>query len=173
MNGRIFLAIFFSLTGFIIAHPHVEPPVDASQAERNALRNAKKVTITEGLPHPAKEPHLFPTEEKRRDTRKIAEFPFYKPDIKPDAARAARLKALLSDPKSFLEWKQKRCGGFHPDWSINWKSGRKSVNALVCFGCKDIMIVTADQQLRYGISPGAFKKLQAELLPLQSKRPRK
>ncbi|WP_193211719.1 hypothetical protein [Luteolibacter marinus] len=153
------------------AHPHEEPPVEASQEERAAITGSKVLTVSEGLPHPAKEPHLYPAEEKRRDTRKLADFPFYKPDLKPDAGRVDRLRKLLADPGSYLEWKQKRCGGFHPDWSVNWRAGRKEIHALICFGCQDIIIAGPDQQLRYGLSPAAFKQLQSELIPLRSKRP--
>jgi hypothetical protein len=33
------------------------------------------------------------------------------------------------------------------------------------------MILSPDQQLRYNLTPAAFKKLQAELVPLHAKRP--
>lgn len=168
---RILSIALLSLTALASAHPHEEPPVEVSRAERAAILGSKSLTLSEGLPHPAKEPHLFPAEEKRRDTREIAGFPFYKPDIKPDPGRLDRLRRLLASPASFAEWKQKRCGGFHPDWSVNWRSGRDNIHALICFGCQDIIILGPDQQLRYGLTAAAFKQLKSDLVPLRSKRP--
>ena len=168
---RILSIALLSLTALASAHPHEEPPVEASKAERAAILGSKSLTLSEGLPHPAKEPHLYPAEEKRRDTRRIADFPFYKPDLKPDAVRTERLRELLSSSASFAEWKQKRCGGFHPDWCVSWRSGRKDIHALICFGCQDIIIVSPDQQLRYGLTAAAFKQLKSDLIPLRSKRP--
>jgi hypothetical protein len=159
------------LTAGADAHPHVEPPVEESKAERDALLTSKTLTLSEGLPHPAKEAAAFAREEKRRDTLTLADFKFYKPELKPDPARDQRLRQIISDPASLAMWTQKRCGGFHPDWSVNWRSGRKDIHALVCFGCKELMILSPEQQLRYNLTPAAFKKLQAELVPLRAKRP--
>ena len=155
------------------AHPHVEPPVEESKAERDALLTSKTLTLSEGLPHLAKEAAAFAREEKRRDTQPLADFKFYTPDVKPDPARDQRLRQILADPASLAMWTQKRCGGFHPDWSFNWRSGRKDIHALVCFGCKELMILSPEQQLRYNLTPAAFKKLQAELVPLRAKHPGK
>ncbi len=162
-----------SLSVLAGAHPHVEPPVEESKAERDALLTSKTLTLSEGLPHPAKEAAAFAREEKRRDTLTLADFKFYKPDLKPDPARDQRLRQIIASPASLAMWTQKRCGGFHPDWSVNWRSGRKDIHALVCFGCKELMILSPEQQLRYNITPAAFKKLQAELVPLHAKRPGK
>jgi hypothetical protein len=159
------------LTAGAEVHPTVEPPVEESKAERDALLTSKTLTLSEGLPHPAKEAAAFAREETRRDTLTLADFKFYKPELKPDPARDQRLRQIISDPASLAMWTQKRCGGFHPDWSVNWRSGRKDIHALVCFGCKELMILSPEQQLRYNLTPAAFKNLQAELVPLRAKRP--
>jgi hypothetical protein len=155
------------------AHPHVEPPVEESQAERDALASSKTLTLSEGLPHPAKEASVFTKEAQRRDTMTLADFKFYKPELKPAPDLDQRLRKLLADPSSYAMWSQKRCGGFHPDWAAHWRSGRKEIHALICFGCKEVMILSEDQQLRYNLTPTAFTKLQAELNPLRAKRPGK
>ena len=155
------------------AHPHVEPPVEESKAERDALLTSKTLTLSEGLPHPAKEAAAFAREEKRRDTLSLADFKFYKPDLKPDPARDQRLRQIISDPPSLAMWTHKRCGAFHPYGPVTARSGRKDIHALVCFGCKELMILSPEHQLRYNLTPAAFKKLQAELVPLHAKRPGK
>lgn len=159
------------LTAGAGAHPHVEPPVEESKAERDALLTSKTLTLSEGLPHPAKEGAAFAREEKRRDTKTLADFKFYKPDLNPDPARVERLRKLLADPAHFAKWSHRRRGGFVPDWSVNWRSGREDIHALVSFGCQEIIFISPDQQLRYDLTPAAFKKLQAELIPLHTKRP--
>ena len=163
--------VSLSVTAGVGAHPHVEPPVAESKAERDALLASKTLTLSEGLPHPAKEAAAFATEQKRRDRRTLADFQFYTPELQPDPARDQRLRKLLADPAHFAKWSHRRRGGFIPDWSVNWRSGRQDLHALVSFGCQEIIFISPDQQLRYDLTPAAFKKLQAELAPLRTKRP--
>ena len=159
------------LTAGAGAHPHVEAPVSESKADRDALLASKTLTLSEGLPHPAKEAALFAREEKRRDTTSVADFRFYKPELKPDAAQDQRLRRLLADPAHLAEWSHRRRGGFVPDWCLSWRSGRQDLHALVSFGCQEVIFISPDQQLRYDLTPAAFKQLHAELAPLRVKRP--
>ncbi len=170
MRSLVSIALV-SLSVLAGAHPHVEPPVEESKAERDALLTSKTLTLSEGLPHPAKEAAAFTTEQKRRDQRALADFKFYTPDLKPDPARVERLRKLLADSGNFVKWTHRRRGGFVPDWSVNWRAGRKDIHALVSFGCQEVIFISPDQQLRYDITPAAFKKLHAELAPLRTKRP--
>lgn len=159
------------LTAGAGAHPHVEPPVSESKPERDALLTSKSLTLSEGLPHPAKEAALFAAETKRRDVRSIADFRFYKPELKPDAGKDQRLRKLLAEPSHLAKWSHRRRGGFVPDWCVSWRSGKDEVHALVSFGCQEVIFVSPEQQLRYDLTASAFKNLHAELAPLRAKRP--
>ena len=165
--------VSLSVTAGAGAHPHVEPPVAESKAERDALLTCKTLTLSEGLPHPAKEAAAFAREEKRRDTLTLADFKFYTPELKPDPARIERLRKLLADPAHISQWTHRRRGGFVPDWSVNWRAGRQDIHALISFGCQEVIFISHDQQLRYDLTAAAFKKLQAELVPLRVKHPGK
>jgi hypothetical protein len=168
---RLVSIALVSLSVLAGAHPHIEPPVEESKAERDALLASKTLTLSEGLPHPAKEAADFARDQKRRDTKTLADFKFYTPDLKPDPERTLRLRKLLSEPANLAKWTHRRRGGFIPDWCVTWRSGRQDLHALVSFGCQEIIFISPDQQLRYDLTSAAFKKLQTELAPLRSKRP--
>jgi hypothetical protein len=158
--------------GSLDAHPHVEPPVEESAATRQTLGQAGKITLSEGLPHPGKETAAFRTESARRDTYRLADFTFYKPAIKPGPNVTSKLKDLLASPSGLSEWKEKRCGGFNPDWAVSWSTGfRKKDHALICFGCRQVIYLTPDAQLRYDLNPKSFNRLKDILATLRRKRP--
>ncbi|MEP4078042.1 hypothetical protein [Haloferula sp.] len=166
------LSIFFVTTLTLLAHPHEDLPVEHSEEARKALAKAKTFTLYEGLPHPAKETEIFTTEADRKDTKQITGFFFYKPGLKVDPATTEKLRQVIADSDSLTEWEEKRCGGFHPDWSLTWRRGWSKDHALICFSCEDIIYISGDYQLRYTLTPAANKKLKALLNPFQSKRPK-
>ena len=166
------LSIFFIFTLTSFAHPHEDLPVDASEEARLALAKAKKFDLSEGLPHPAKETPLFSAEAQRKDTQQITGFFFYKPDQKLDPATTENLKKIIADSNNLTEWKEhKTCGGFHPDWSLNWRRGWSKDRALICFSCEEIIYISGDYQLRYNLTPAATKQLKSLLNPFKAKRP--
>ncbi|MFC7339438.1 hypothetical protein ACFQY0_19755 [Haloferula chungangensis] len=166
------LSILLLTTLTLFAHPHEDLPVDASEEARLALAKAKKFGLSEGLPHPAKETERFSAEAQRRDTQQITGFFFYKPDQKLDPATTDKLRQIIADSDNLTEWKEhKTCGGFHPDWSLNWRRGWSKDHALICFSCDEIIYISGDFQLRYNLTPAASKQLKTLLNPFQSKRP--
>lgn len=167
------LSILFITSLNLLAHPHEDLPVEASQEARDALAKAKSFTLSEGLPHPSTETEIFTIEAGRRDTQKIEGFFFYKPDLKPDPATANKIRQIITNPANITEWEQKRCAGFHPDWSLTWRKGWSKQRALVCFGCSELIFIAGDTQLRYNLTPAALKQLKPLLTPFQTKRPAK
>jgi hypothetical protein len=156
----------------LFAHPHEDLPVDASEEARQALAKAKTFTLAEGLPHPAKETNLFTTQAQRKDTQQITGFFFYKPDQKIDPATTDKLRQIIANSDNLTEWKEhKTCGGFHPDWSLNWRRGWSKDRALICFSCEEIIYISGDYQLRYNLTATATKQLKSLLNPFKAKRP--
>jgi hypothetical protein len=155
----------------LLAHPHEELPVDASQKTRDALSHAKKITLSEGLPHPARETERFTAEVQRKDTRQIAGFPFYKPELKSDPATTDKLRRLITNPANLTAWTEKTGSGFHPDWSINWRRGWSREMALIALGGGEVIFISGDHQLRYHLTHSATKELKILLDPLKTKRP--
>lgn len=166
------LSILLTSTLTLFAHPHEDLPVETSEEARIALARARKFTLAEGLPHPAKETELFTTEARRKDTRQITGFFFYKPDQRADPTTTDKLRTLIANSDNLTEWKEKkRCGGFHPDWSISWRRGWSKDHALICFSCEEIIYISGDYQLRYNLTPAASKELKSLLEPFHTKRP--
>ena len=156
----------------LFAHPHEDLPVDASEEARQALAKAKTFTLAEGLPHPSKESDLFTTQAQRKDTQQITGFFFYKPDQKIDPGTTDKLRQIIANSDNLTEWKEhKTCGGFHPDWSLNWRRGWSKDRALICFSCEEIIYISGDYQLRYNLTPTAAKQLKSLLNPFKAKRP--
>ncbi|MEM1084870.1 MAG: hypothetical protein AAGI48_12230 [Verrucomicrobiota bacterium] len=167
------LTIAALCTGSLLAHPHEEPSVEESKAVRESLAAAKKLVLYEGLPHPAKEAALFKTEASDKASITLADFHFYRKPLKTSPEITTQLKQALASPANLSEWKEKRCGGFHPDWSVSWRSGfRKKNHILICFGCQQVIYLTHDSQLRYDLKSKPFKELKELLTPLHRNRPK-
>ncbi len=92
---------------------------EASSKIRKALEEAEAsmVTVHEGLPHQMFESDLLDAESKRKDTEKIGSFRFYTPAVA--ATSPDVLKHLLSSSDSIQVFVgEKKCGGFHPDYTV-------------------------------------------------------
>src|SRR5262245_6972052 len=97
------------------------------------IAKADKVILYEGLPHQEYEGEELEKERKSKKTISFNGFPFYSEPLDLKAADAKKLTNLYCDPSSFRAWKgYKRCGGFHPDYCIEWRKGKETCRALVC-----------------------------------------
>lgn len=120
------------------------------------LPSGTALSLYEGLPHQRFEKELL---EKERAKKLIVEFqfdysvmpgytpgptayPFYKTplQLKPDDAH--QIRDLLANRSTYNEHTGgKACGGFHPDYAIEWSEGGKTLRALLCFGCSEIILL--------------------------------
>ena len=102
------------------------------------IGKSPSVVIYEGLPHQRKEKELLARELKDKKTVKLHEFPFYAGGIQVRKEDAAKLSALCADLKTFDRYSgAKFCGGFHPDWCVEFKNGPEVYRVLICFGCRE------------------------------------
>jgi hypothetical protein len=138
-----------------------------------AIQKAKTVTVYEGLPHQLDERDLLAKELKDKKTVKRHGFPFYAEAITPKEGVAKELIALCGDQKSFLRYRRlKKCGGFHPDWLVEFDDGAQKVSVLVCFGCGEARLYGPKNDAFSDLGAGA-KKLTETLAALQKNRPKK
>ena len=126
-----------SLVALLCLSPAVLPEVkregeDPAAFKKNlealvaALEKAEKVTVYEGLPHQMSEKGLLEKELKDKKTVKHHGFPFYAGAISPKEEVAKELTALCGDEKTFRLYRgEKKCGGFHPDWLVEFGEERK------------------------------------------------
>ena len=134
--------------------------------ETTTLKQADRLVLYEGLPHQMYEHQALEAEKKAKPTVTLHGFPFYREtlELKPDDGE--RLKALLGDPASFEPYSgEKRCGGFHPDYAVEWSAGGQTYQALICFGCWEIKIYGPKGETIYDIRNAARDRLKSLLEP--------
>ena len=159
------------LAGSLSAEQAAPATVEASGKIRKALAEATTVSVYEGLPHQMFERDLLASESKRDDTEKIGSYRFYTPAVA--AANPGMLKRILSSSETVqIFGGEKACGGFHPDYAVQWADGDGSrFFALICFGCHEIIYSDGKNQYRYDFENEPFEKLKKELAPYAKKRP--
>ncbi len=135
-------------------------------------RDAETITLYEGLPHQGYESKTLEA-EKKKPTIEFLKYPFYKTPLKMEKGDAAILSAILSDPNSFVKWSgEKKCGGFHPDYAIEWGNEPETSVTLICFGCGEVKTIHQNEESRFDISSKAEHSLASLLKKYRVKRPK-
>jgi hypothetical protein len=138
-----------------------------------AVRRANGVVLYEGLPHQLFEKRLL--EEERR-TKAVVEwggYPFYQEPLALSARDAQRLAEVLGDPAAYQPWKgEKLCGGFHPDYAVEWHVGARRYRALICLGCGEFMLSGGWGWSRFEMDRAAGEALVEFLPGYRKNRPR-
>jgi hypothetical protein len=129
-----------------------------------AAGKAKEVILFEGFPHPVFEPKLFKKEKETRNQFRYQGFLFYqsRPRVRDNDGDA--LRKVLAEPKNFAAWRgEKKCGGFHPDYMVQWKVGDDVYRVQICFGCSEIKAFGPKGAVRLDMTAEAKKSLEATL----------
>jgi hypothetical protein len=136
-----------------------------------AIRKADRVVLYEGLPH-----HLYPDllkkELQEKQTIEYHGFPFYTDllDVREDDAN--RLVELSGNPESVQQMEGvKACGGFHPDYMIEYHVGEEVYRVLVCFGCHEVKVYGPRAELHGDMSDEASETFRAVLVAYHRNRP--
>lgn len=160
------------LHGSLSANEPAPASEEASSKIRRAITAAASVNAYEGLPHQMFERDLLATESKRKDSEKIGSYRFYTPAVA--AKNPEVLKRILASSDTIQVFRgEKLCGGFHPDYAVQWSDEDGSrFYALICFGCHEIIYSDGKNEYRYEFEDEPFKKLQKELAPYAKKRPK-
>lgn len=97
---------------------------------------------------------------------------FYLPPIVPTAADAAALREHVLREAAFKKWRGvKFCGGYHPDWVIQWTSKDGEAHELhLCFGCHEAKIYGPGYQLYCDVPDETFEALHTILKRYHVKR---
>ncbi len=146
--------------------------VNAGDRVASEIRNAECVVLFEGLPHQGWERELLEKELRTMQTVQFHGFPFYSQPLPLTKVDAKRLTDLYCDPKTFHPWRgQKKCGGFHPDYCIEWHVGEQVYQCLLCFGCDEAKVFGPGVELYYDINRSPFEELKLVLKPYRKNRP--
>jgi hypothetical protein len=172
MIRTISLLAYVLLVGSLSAEQSAPASEEASSKIRRAIAEATIVNVYEGLPHQMFEYDLLAAESKRKDTEKIGSYRFYIPAVA--AANPEVLKRVLSSSDTIQVFGgEKACGGFHPDYTVQWTSEDGSrFFAQICFGCHEIIYSDGKNEYRYDMMDESLEKLKKELKPYAKKRPK-
>jgi hypothetical protein len=118
------------------------------------IKQADKVLLYEGLPHQESQKELLETELKTKSTIQLHGFPFYTETLPLSAEDARALTTLFCDgttlkpdaafvamnyqtqlPDGMIISIGRLCGGYHPDYCIEWEVEGKKYRMQVCLGC--------------------------------------
>jgi len=138
------------------------------------IEAAKGIVIYEGVPRTR--PKNEAVEEGPKAEQGIIRlkgFSFYKEVVVHNLEIDKSLTELCSDAKTFGIYRgPKFCGGFHPDWCIDFKNGKDIYRVLICGGCHEARLYGPKKtQLYSDLDEDAFKALIAVLGPLKKKQP--
>jgi hypothetical protein len=118
---------------FAATHPEALAPLAA------CAEAAREVTAYEGLPHQIEERELLEQERRENPTLRLRGFDFYEGPLEVGDGAAGELSRWLGERDNFREWNGPyKCGGFHPDYAVEWKGGGGRVLVLICLGCCEI-----------------------------------
>jgi hypothetical protein len=143
------------------------------RAFTEAVRRADKVVLYEGLPHQLLEKRLLAEERRTSAVEELNGWPFYQEPLSLPARDAERLYGFLGDPATYLPFKgEKMCGGFHPDYAVEWHVGASRYRALLCFGCGEVMLFGPGLESRHELDKAAGEALVELLKGYRKHRPR-
>ena len=155
-----------------------EPPKQVStdfgrlQAVLEGIRESGEVVLYEGLPSEFWEPQLREQELSRKKTIRLHGYPFYDERLALRGADVERFTALFSAKGSFRRYRgAKECGGYHPDYCIEWKAGDAATRILICLECGEVKIFGPRSELHCDLSPESGQRLVQWLGPYRKNRP--
>ena len=140
--------------------------------ESVTIAHAERLTLYEGLPHQYYETASLEAEKKAKPTITMHGFPFYRETLELTMGDEQKLKAILGDGRLFeVHTADAKCGGFHPDYAVEWAAGGRTYQCLICFGCGEVAIHGSTHGSRYDIKRDTREQLKNILGPLRKNRP--
>jgi hypothetical protein len=136
------------------------------------LKGAEKATLYEGLPHQRHEAALLKKEKASKKTVDFGDFIFYQEPLEVSDADFKALKTILSDAQTFRPYSgEKGCGGYHPDYFIEWYAEGEICRVYVCFGCGEAKLVGPNGETKYDLDSAGRIKLEDVLFAYHKNRP--
>ena len=156
----------------LLASCSVSPIEQKRLAFVAALKTADQPILYEGLPHQSYERELFQKELESKKTIVLGDFPFYEKPLSLSETDAKLLTSLLCDRRCLTPSRRpKACGGFHPDFCLEWRRGDLVYHAQICFGCSDVYLIEPEAKSFWELTNDYQEKLVAVLRPYRLNRP--
>jgi hypothetical protein len=136
------------------------------------IHEGDKLTLYEGLPHQFDERRKWEEEKQSKKTVELHGFLFYRETLDLGVADEKQLKDLLGDEKSFRPWMgEKKCGGYHPDYCVEWYANGEVYQCSICLGCGEVKIYSPTSGLRCDIRREPEEQLKVILSKYRKNRP--
>ncbi len=130
------------------------------------------ILLHEGLPSEFWEPELREQELTQKKTITFHGYPFYEEQRTLQGTDSEPFTALFSSKASFKRYdEKKRCGGYSPDYAIEWKAGEAATQALICLECGEVKMFGPKYELYCDLSIEARQRLTQLLRSYQKNRP--
>jgi len=134
--------------------------------------NLDSLIVWEGLPHPFFEPDNFKQELRKETFFVLHGYHFYRETLQTTRDDGRWLMKLLCRPTTLLGFSgAKDCGGFHPDYGIEFLRGDVRLQFLLCFGCGEAKVFGPGHEVRHDLADPAHTALRTLLQPYGSSRP--
>lgn len=145
----------------------------ADPGDAVTIKGSAHPKVFEGLPSPGYEPEVFKAEKAAKPTVEFGGYPMYRDTLDVSDADIAALVAILGDRSTYESFEgEKKCGGFHPDYAVEWTHEGATYRTLICFGCSEFKVIGPRGESRFDMAEGVSKRLKAILKPLRKNRPR-
>ncbi len=152
--------------------PATDTNFDRLPAVLREISSAGEVLLYEGLPSEFWEPELRTRALKEKETIRLQGYAFYDEAQQLPAADASALTALLSATESFARHSsRKSCGGFQPEYCLEWTTGASSTQAVVSLECGEVKLYGPQGELYCDLVPEVVQKLKPLLSAFQKNAP--
>lgn len=136
------------------------------------IKQAEKIVLYQGLRRESSYLDLSEAEKQARPLHELNGYWFYQDPLSLTDNDLVRLLEILGNEATYRPFGgEKKCGGFHPDFAIEWQVGELVCRALLCFGCSEAKLFGPDRESRHDMPYAAKEKLEALLKPYKKKRP--
>ncbi len=136
------------------------------------IGRATKVVLYEGLPHQWSEEPAF-QQEIRKPHVVLHEYPFYTELLELKPEDAYELVQTVTNVANFTPWAgYKKCGGYHPDYALEWHTTDGVYRCLVCLGCYEVKVFGPQSELYCDMTPETKQRLKALFKPYRKNRPK-
>ncbi len=151
---------------------HVSKDFAQLKSILDGIQRSEEVALYEGLPSEFWEPQLRELEVNQKKTIGLHGYLFYDERLAPQGSDLEPFTKLFSDTRSFQRYRStKVCGGYHPDYCVEWKKGDVTTRALICLECGEVQFFALRKELYCDLSPEASRNLARWLSSYQKNRP--
>jgi len=137
------------------------------------INRATTLTLYEGLTHQSFEMEEFKGELATKKTILLHGFPFYERTLAVRTNDLQALRLLSSATGTFSHYGgPKNCGGYHPDYCLQWRDGENAYDLLICFGCHEMQLYGPKQELLTDVQREHFDQFKTVLSKYRDQRPK-